>query len=566
MAHEEDIRVYDLESKKMPYLYGTGLQLFVKALGWPVIGKLLIANLLQTAGIEDFRNKKIDAPPKLKPIHFSANPAATYTQPELEPVADKDRPQGQFHYRTTLDYHHAYLEGTATPEAVADKVFVAIEDSNQREPPLRAVIFSDAEDIRKQAAESAARYQSGNPLSPLDGVPVAVKDEVDQVPYPTTAGTAFLGAQPCGHDATIVTRLREMGALLIGKTNMHEIGINVTGLNPHHGLVRNPYSLEHYSGGSSSGSGSSVAAGLCPVAIGADGGGSIRIPAAFCGVVGLKSTFGRISEHGATPLCWSVAHLGPLAATTQDAALAWLTIAGPDLQDPDSLHQPAPELDAWDQLDPGKVRIGVFWPWLQHADEEIVAACEKMLGQYEQMGAQIVDIKIPSLEAGRVAHLITIASEMAQAMSDYHEDHGHEHGLDIKINLILARSLSSEDYIRAQRMRSELTASFMKAFEQVDMVATPTTGLTAPVIKPRALPNGDSDLTVLMDVMRFAQPPNLTGLPAISFPVGYNHEGLPIGLQLIGKPWDEKTLLGMSLRAEEVVERRKPGWHYSLLD
>ncbi len=135
-----------------------------------------------------------------------------------------------------------------------------------------------------------------------------------------------------------------MGALLIGKTNMHEIGIGVTGLNPHHGIVRNPYSLGHYSGGSSSGSGSAVAAGLCPVAIGADGGGSIRIPAAFCGVVGIKSTFGRISEHGAFPLCWSVAHLGPLAATTRDAVLAWQIIAGPDPLDANSLHQPAPEI------------------------------------------------------------------------------------------------------------------------------------------------------------------------------------------------------------------------------
>ena len=566
MAHEEDIRVYDLESKKMPYLYGTGLQLFVRALSWPLIGKLLIANLLQTAGIDDFRKKKIDASPKLKPIHFTANPAAGYIQPKLEPVAEVRRPEGQFHFKTTLDYHRAYLEGSETPEGIAEKVIEAIRDSNQQDPPLRAMIFSEMEDIRKQAAESSARYQSGNSLSPLDGVPVAVKDEIDQVPYPTTAGTAFLGSDPCGHDGTIIERLRGLGALLIGKTNMHEIGINVTGLNPHHGITRNPYSLKHYSGGSSSGSGSAVAAGLCPTAIGADGGGSIRIPAAFCGVVGLKSTFGRISEHGATPLCWSVAHLGPLAATTQDAALTWLAIAGPDPCDPDSLHQPAPELENWHQLDPAEVKIGVFWPWLEHAEDEVVEACKKMLEKYEQMGAKIVEIEIPSLEAGRVAHLITISSEMAQAMSDYHADHGHKHGLDIKINLILARAMSSEDYIRAQRMRSELTANFMKVFEQVDMVATPTTGLTAPPIKPKALPHGDSDLTVLIDVMRFAQPPNLTGLPAISFPVGYNHAGLPIGLQLIGKPWDEKTLLGMSLRAEEVVERRKPVWHYSLLD
>ena len=170
------------------------------------------------------------------------------------------------------------------------------------------MIAVNRDDVMKQAREATQRIKAGKPLSIFDGVPVAVKDELDMVPYPTTVGTSFLGKSPAKEDATVVARMRAAGALLVGKTNMHEIGINVTGLNPHHGTTRNPYNTDHFTGGSSSGSATAVAAGLVPVAIGADGGGSIRIPASFCGVFGLKPTFGRVSEHGAAPLCWSVAH------------------------------------------------------------------------------------------------------------------------------------------------------------------------------------------------------------------------------------------------------------------
>jgi Asp-tRNA(Asn)/Glu-tRNA(Gln) amidotransferase A subunit family amidase len=558
-----DRSVYDIESAQLPYVHGIGLKLFVQALRWPIVGRLLVDNMLGTAGIKTFRQKQFSEEPTLKPIHYVNDPVREYAVPKFDAGGRTASKEG-FKFATTEDYHQGYLQGEVSPQNVAERVIAAIEDSNRQDPPLRAIIFSDAGEIRKQAEASAARYSEGKPLSLIDGVPVAVKDEIDMLPYPTTVGTAFLGKSPAEADATVSARLRAMGALLIGKTNMHEIGIGVTGLNPHHGIVRNPYSLDHYSGGSSSGSGSAVAAGLCPVAIGADGGGSIRIPAGFCGVVGIKSTFGRVSEHGAFPLCWSVAHVGPLAATTRDAVLSWQVIAGPDPLDPNSQHQPAPYLEGWDQLDLNGLKIGVFWPWFRHASADLVAANEAMLGKYEAIGAQIVDIEIPDLEAGRLAHLVTISSEMAQSMSDYDDEFGRLHGLDVQTNLILARNFSSEDYIRAQRVRTRLMTHFGKAFKQVDVIATPSAGVPAPPIKPRALPSGDSDVTVITEIMRFSQPANMTGLPAISFPVGYNQEGLPLGMQIMGKSWDEKTLFGMSLRAEEVTARQKPGWHYDL--
>ena len=346
----ENKNVYDLKSVKLPYLAGGLLRLFVSLVEGP-LGGLLIPSLFESAGITWLRKQVIDEAPTHHPIHFTGEPAKKDSAvPEKEwPKSSAIKSHG-FHFATVFDYAKAYRDGKTTPEEVAKKLLDAIEASNASTPPLRAVITVDREDVMKQAREATKRIKARKPLSIFDGVPVAVKDEVDMVPYPTTVGTSFLGKSPAKEDATVVARMRAAGALLIGKTNMHEIGINVTGLNPHHGTTRNPYNTNHFTGGSSSGSATAVAAGLVPVAIGADGGGSIRIPASFCGVFGLKSTFGRVSEFGAAPLCWSVAHLGPIAGTATDTALAYAVMAGPDLRDPNSLHQPLPTLENWDQL------------------------------------------------------------------------------------------------------------------------------------------------------------------------------------------------------------------------
>lgn len=555
---------YDLKSVKMPYLSGAALKAFVRALESP-LGNLLIPNLLQSAGINGLRQRQVDEDPTNFPIHFRGAPASQAgAVPEAEwPRASNPGPG--FHFTSAWDYANAYRSAAASPEEVARKVLDAIAASDAQNPPLRAMISVQAEDVLRQARESARRYQEGNPLSPLDGVPVAVKDELDMRPHPTTVGTAFLGRAPASRDSTVVARLRAAGALLIGKANMHEIGIGVTGLNPHHGTPRNPYNPAHYTGGSSSGSAAAVAAGLCPLAIGADGGGSIRIPSAFCGLVGLKATYGRISEFGAFPLDWSVAHIGPIAASAADAALGYALIAGPDPQDTNSLHQPPPRLDGWDDTDISGLRIGLFWPWFRHASAEVVAACEAMLEGFQGLGAHLREIVIPDLDAGRVAHVITIAGEMAQAMEGYHAEHHHQHGLDVRTNLTLARAFTLRDYVKAQRMRTRLMNHFKQAFEHVDVIVTPMTGIAAPPIPASALPNGDSDLTTLADIMRFSTPANLTGLPAICFPARYTQNGLPVGLQAIGRPWDEVTLLRLALTAEGLLERQSPQVHYRML-
>lgn len=556
---------YDLKSVKLPYLAGLPLRLFVALLEGPLRGAL-IPSLFESAGLAWLRRQHFDEAPTNAPLSYTGELSIEAgSLPAGEWPAAPATPGPGFHFATVHDYAAAYRAGRTTPEEVAQRALAAIEASDASDPPLRAFVAVQREDVLRQAREATERIRQGRALGVFDGVPVAIKDEVDMVPYPTTVGTAFLGKEPARQDATAVARLRAAGALLLGKTNMHEIGIGVTGLNPHHGTVRNPYDPAHFTGGSSSGSAAAVAAGLCPVALGADGGGSIRIPASFCGVVGLKPTFGRVSERGAAPLCWSVAHLGPLAATATDAALGYAAIAGPDPGDPMSRHQPEVTLAGWNRLDLGDLTLGVYWPWFRHATAEVVAACEALLGQLERMGARVREVVLPDLEAARVAHTITIATEMAQALDYAHETHGREHGLDVRLNLALACEFKALDYVQAQRVRTRTSAHFNAALEQVDAIVTPATALAAPAIPRAALPHGESDLSTLVEIMRFATPANMTGLPAIAFPAGYSAAGLPIGMQAIGRAWQEATLLRLALAAEQAVERRAPRVYHALL-
>ena len=556
--------VYDLKSVKLPYLSGVALKVFVSLLEGP-LGGLLIPNLLKSAGVTKLRQQHFEETPTNFPIHFKGSLATKASSVPEREWPKESEPGPGYRFASAGNYTEAYQSGKTSPEEVAKKILAAIESSNADNPPLRAIINVKPEEVLRLAGESAQRYKEGRAIGPLDGVPVVVKDELDMTPYPTTVGTAFLGKLPAVEDATVVSRMRSAGALLIGKANMHEIGIGVTGLNPHHGTTRNPYNPAYYTGGSSSGSATAVAAGLCPIAIGADGGGSIRIPSSFCGVVGLKATYGRISEFGAAPLDWSIAHIGPIAAGVADVALGYAMMAGPDPKEANSLHQPLPALVGWNNKDIKGLRIGVFWPWFRHASPEVVTTCEALLKQFEGLGARVHQVVIPDLEAGRVAHVISIAGEMAQAMDTYHKKHHKEHGLDVRINLTLARAFTLLDYVKAQRVRTRMIANFNHAFETVDVIVTPSTGITAPAIPAKALPDGDSDLTTLTEIMRFATPANLTGLPAISFPAGYTPEGLPVGMQAIGRAWDEVTLLRLALSAEGVIERKEPQVHYKIL-
>lgn len=557
---------YNLSSLHLPTLSGRALRLFTTALENPITRAALLPRLLNDGGIASLREQTFPELPTLYPVGGEEEATGERDQRPLDPHALEQaalsQPQALFH--TIADYARAYRDGRTTPTEVAERVLSAIAESDGGPRPLHAFRATHRADLLAQAEASAERHRQGQPLSLLDGVPVAVKDEVDQLPYPTTVGTPFLGDNPCITDATIVGRLRAAGALLIGKTNMNELGLNPDGFNCHYGITRNPYNLAHHPGGSSSGSAAAVAAGLCPVAIGADGGGSIRIPASLCGMVGLKATFSRISEHGAAPLTQTMGHLGPIGATTADVALVYATIAGPDPQDPLTHHRPPVTLEGWDAADLNGLTLGIFPDWFDHADPEIVAANRQAAEQLQAAGATLKEIEIPYLDEMRVAHAITILVEIATNM-EAHAERWQACGLPTRINLLLGKAATAHDYLQAQRIRTRGLNIFRELFQQVDAIITPATALTAPAIPASGNNGGWSDLNTTTELMRYAFPGNLLGLPAIAFPVGYDRNGLPIGMQAMGPHWSEHHLLRIAHVAEGFVQRQRPLLYYDIL-
>lgn len=463
----------------------------------------------------------------------------------------------------SLALHAAYLSGTATPTAVAEALITAEAEARAAAPPLPFFASFDPGALRAAAAASTRRYASKTPLSPLDGVPFGVKDEVDVGGHATSAGTAFLAERrPAEGTVPAVQALLGAGALLAGKTTMHEIGIGTTGLNPAGGTALNPFDPGRHSGGSSSGSAVAVAAGLVPFALGCDGGGSIRIPAALCGAVGLKPTAGRVCAAPGPDLCPTVDVLGPIAATVADCALLYAVAANrghgehgaaAPLQ-PLALPAPlAPAHAAERAL--GGVTIGVYTPWFDHGEPEVVAACRDALHVLEAAGAAIKEVSIPGIRTLDVAHTATIASEMRACLGP-HLAHGPTRrrlNPSTRISLAVADGVTAPMYVNAQRVRRRADADARALFagQGIDFLATPTTPCAAPAVRPGALAGDSSDLPTVTRLMRYARMANFLGLPAVTVPVGAAG-GLPVGLQLIAPAWHEASLL----RAAAVLEAR----------
>ncbi len=555
----------------VPRVAGWGLRLLV-ALAESSLGSPLRQRMARDAGILRLRAAQVDDAPALFPVlpavddasRSTSTPAATGDLEQIDRLFGEESSAADGHrFESIADFARAFRDGTTTPRQVAERVLEHTRSSEKLSPPMRLFIAQDEYDVLQMADAATARLARGEALGLLDGVPIAVKDEVDQLPYATTLGGLVPRPAP-EHDAAVVARLRSTGAVLVGKTNMNEIGLGVTGINPHHGTVRNPFDPTRITGGSSSGSAATVAAGLCPASVGADGGGSIRTPAALCGVVGLKPTFGRVSGWGSAPVCWSVAHLGPIGVTARDTALLYSVMAGPDERDPHTLTQPVLEWSGWSGSARG-VRIGVYPAWFEHADAEVVAACRESLRALREAGAEVVEIEIDELGLIHLAHLVSIGSEMVASQERFAEKHLRKFAYDVRLLFALINTLHTGDYVTAQRVRRRAGQQMARLFERVDVIATPATATAATPVPVDALSTGESNLKLLDAIMRYVTVGNLTGVPAISFPAGYTQEGLPVSLQLMGRPWEESLLLRLAHLAEQRCVRRVPRVHYSLL-
>jgi Asp-tRNA(Asn)/Glu-tRNA(Gln) amidotransferase A subunit family amidase len=281
-------------------------------------------------------------------------------------------------------------------------------------------------------------------------------------------------------------------------------------------------------------------------------------------VVGLKPTFGRVSEFGAVPLAWSVAHVGPIAATAEDAAHVYAAISGPDPRDLNTRLQPPVRVEGFDGSLKG-VRVGVYRDWFSDARNEVVAPCEELLRQFVSLGAQLVDVTVPDLRLIAIAHAVTIHTEMAANMERYDRWHRRDFSLTTRLMLANVRAIRSSDYVQAQRIRSRAIEEFRSALTCADVIATPTAPIPAPAISTHGLVDAESNIGQAVEAMRFVNPANLTGLPAISIPSGYECRGLPVGLQLVGRPWDEHTLFRLAYAADGIVVRQKPSAYFDLL-
>lgn len=384
---------------------------------------------------------------------------------------------------------------------------------------------------------------------PLHGVPIAVKDNYLTADMPTTAGSAAPGYAFAREDSAAVARLRAAGAVLIGKTCTHEFAWG-TETPP----TRNPWDPSRIPGGSSGGSGAALAARLAYGALGSDTGGSIRIPASLCGVVGLKPTFGRVSRAGIVPHSWSLDHAGPMALSVRDAALLLNVLAGHDVQDPGSANVPVPDFTA--SLDAGiaGMRIGVCRNHFFGANEaDVEARVEEAIADLAALGAQVIDFEVPNLRYGLGAiYAIELASSSA-----YH-DHGLQRGAtaamadDVRTLVEIGRMVSASDYLLAEQVRARLIDDFKAVFERVDVVVTPASPVTAWQRGQASVVTGGMEESPLAASWRLTYPFNLTGLPALSLPCGFDSRGLPVGLQIAGRPFDEATVLRVAQAYENV--------------
>ena len=461
---------------------------------------------------------------------------------------DEDEPDSsQFRFPTVADYRRAYRAERCTPVEVAKVILETINESNRISPPLRAIVDFNEGAIQKMAQESADRWREGKTLSLLDGIPVSVKGEFRTEPYSFRCGSLF---QPIFADMTpeahLVKNLKEAGAIVIGVASMHEFGTGSLGSNPNrfNMTARNPYNTECYAGGSSSGSAVSVAAGLCPISLGADGGGSVRIPAALCGLVGLKPTYSLLESSGEMPIAPSLSCSGPLCASVLDTIIA-MDVLSKNLDGKTVMPLKGVRVKSLSGL-----RIGVYRDFFNHCDEEVLKVCKPTLQVFESLGASIVDIKIPELEESRIAHLITIFSEFANGLACEVDTHFDILNNETLLTLAVGYQFTSVDYLNAQKQRTRAVTYLQRLFKDVDVIVTPSTACAAPKIDKDAIPLGKSMAVVSGKLVRFATLANLAGNPAISYPIGVTSAGLPVGLQLMGKWYEEKTLLQVSLAME----------------
>ncbi|MCB9110847.1 MAG: Asp-tRNA(Asn)/Glu-tRNA(Gln) amidotransferase subunit GatA [Anaerolineales bacterium] len=391
---------------------------------------------------------------------------------------------------------------------------------------------------------------------PLLGIPIAVKDLYDTKGIRTTGGSKFFADHVPTEDAFVVEKIKQAGAYIIGKTNTHEIALGVTNNNPHFGACKNPWDVTRTPGGSSGGSAVAVATGMSLAALGTDTGGSIRIPASLCGVVGLKPTYGRISLRGIMPLSWNLDHAGPITKRVEDAALMLQIMGGYDSEDPASFKTLPGDFSSHmrDTIRDRRVAFAIGNFVEEVTSPEVLEAVRKAADVLAGQGAIIEEVNMDFLHEGAIANSIMTQADGAAFHRERLQEHPDWFGADVRQRLETGAAFTSSEYSLARRTQAIVRRRCDLLFEEYDVLILPTTPITAPILE------GEDAVERARLLTRLTSPFNLTGLPALSVPCGFDSEGLPIGLQIVSRAWNESGVLRIGYSYQEATDwhRKKP--------
>ena len=445
----------------------------------------------------------------------------------------------------------ALMTLTAVAKAIADKQVSSHEATRsclhriaQWQPKLNAFMAVEAESALKAADEADAALAKGKNRGPLHGVPLAHKDMYYDAGKVVTCGSLIRRDFVPATTSTALQRLKDAGTVRLGSLQMVEFAYGPTGHNYHHGAVHNPWKSGHITGGSSSGSGSAVAARLTFAALGSDTGGSIRMPAHFCGVTGLKVTWGRVSRAGAMPLSQSLDTVGPLARTVEDCALLLGLMAGADPEDSTASLSPVPNYMAATTASLKGLKIGVPTSfYVDELDADVAKALDETIAVLKREGADIVKVELPDQHQLSAACQIVLATEAAAYHKRWLIERPQDYGPQVLMRLQNGLAIPGVLYLEAMRWRGPALAAHIAATSDVDAVLAPVAPVAAPTIAESDVGNSPNAEAVIQRLTRFTRPINYLGLPSLSIPSGFNPRGLPIGMQLVGRSFDEATLL-----------------------
>jgi aspartyl-tRNA(Asn)/glutamyl-tRNA(Gln) amidotransferase subunit A len=429
------------------------------------------------------------------------------------------------------------------------------------EPVLNSFITRLSDHAITAAKRAEQEILKGRYRGPLHGIPFALKDLYSTKGIRTTSGSKIFHNVVPDIDSTVGARLQQAGAVLLGKLNMHPLAYGPTGENGDYGPMHNPWNPRLIAGGSSGGSGAAVASGECAFSMGSDTGGSIRIPSALCGLVGLKPTYGRLSRYGLTPLSWSQDHSGPMARTVRDCGLIMNAAAGVDPRDPTTLSAPVPDYTRRLSEGINGLRVGVIKEFMNGPlDPEVKSGVEKAIRQLEELGAVLTEVSWPMV---RYAMAIASIIQMSEATA-YHrtliQTRGSEIDAPVRVRLEAGMFIPATDYVQALRARTLFDRQSLDLFRNVDVLVSPTLPVAAFEIGLSKVKVGEAVTGVISLLTQFTRPFNLNGFPAVTVPCGFTEEGLPMGLHLAGKPLEEEVLLRVAHAYEQATEwhRRRP--------